>query len=230
MIFFAFPAGAQINRAYDSVTHIDTFRFASGKISRTCEWKETGRAHDFHVIDYYWNGNKESEYSERYGIPYDTSRYWDNKGRLESMEIYSDSGYISMIYDSSGLIRERGEYVLPQHVHNTIHIVDSLKNIDYHSKPIEYGTFVPYGVWTTYHTNGKLESIGRYLPDNFEGAEYGYDTVTNNCYPAGTIILYTISTETRLRDGTWHYYDNSGKEIRKEFYEGGVLRKTIEFQ
>lgn len=108
-------------------------------------------------------------------------------------------------------------------------LVDSLNEIRYHSLPIGYGTFVPSGIWTTYHPNGKLESIGQYLPYTFEGVQHA-DTLDYavDCKPPGTMLVYLIYIDAKLRDGIWHYYDDTGKEIREEIYEGGLLRNTIQ--
>lgn len=227
-ILLATTTFAQSNCSYDSLTHIETCLFENGNISSTCEWRDPGRAHDFHLVHYSYKGYKTSEHSERYGIPYNTTRYWDD-GILELLEIYSDTGYVSFTYDSTGLIRERGEYILPMEFTNSMQLVDSLNETRYHSNAIGYGTFVPSGIWTTYHANGKLESIGQYLPYTFIGTQHDSDTLKYavECHPAGTILLYTITTETKLRNGLWQYYDETGKEIREEYYEGGILRNTI---
>lgn len=232
-ILCAVSSRAQPEYVYDSLTHTEVWRFSNGNIETVCKWYDVGRIHDHRTTHYSNKGLKTAEFSQRNGMFYDTARYWRDDGSLELMEIYSDSGYVSISYhDTTGFMQERKEYRIPNKIRSFVHLNDTINNVEYYSQPVEYGSYEPAGTWSTFHANGQLESTGSYLPLIFESHDRGYDTSKQDrgCYPAGTIIMYDIVNDAAvLKDGTWHYYDENGKKVREEFYEGGILRNTIEF-
>lgn len=221
---------AQSDYSYDSLTHTQTWRFPNGNLERTYQWYDTGRAQYRHVIHYHYHGMKKEEYSERYGMKCDTFRWWNMRGTLSRMEIYSDSGYIAIDYDdSSTQILQRGEYRLLGMTPPGTIIEDSANHITYHSNDCEYACYVPTGTWSTFHPNGQLESTGKYLPYRFTGEQKFIDTSNGEgCYPQGTILLFYTYTDTLLREGTWMFFDTAGKNIREEYYEGGLLKSVVE--
>lgn len=195
-------------------------------------WLDTGIAQDHHVVSYDGKGNKTGEYSMRYNVYYDTLRRWSEPGKVETVEIYSDSGYISMTYsDTTGVLLQRGEYKLPRKFKNLPKIIDTANEIEYYPRNSEYPFYVPAGTWSYYHSNGALESTGTYLPVNVESRKTYYDTLhdTYGCNPPCTVLIYHVVTDVMLRAGTWYFYDESGRIIREELYEGGLLRSTIQY-
>ncbi len=195
-------------------------------------WLDTGLAQDHHLVSYDGKGNKTEEYSMRYNIYYDTLRRWCDPGKLEYIEIYSDSGYISMAYsDTTGELLQRGEYKLPGKFQNLPKIIDTVNEIEYYPRKSDYPYYVPAGTWSYYHNNGALESTGKYLPLNMESRKIMYDTLYDafGCYPPGTVLIYHIVADALLREGTWSFYDESGKLICEEFYEGGLLKSKTEY-
>ncbi len=224
---------AQLTYSFDPVTQTQTWRFHNGNPAKIYQWRDTGRAQDRHVIDFAWPGIKTEEYSVRYGMYYDTLRMWDEEGHLSHIEIFSDSGYVSIDYmDNSQLIMQRGEYKLLGKIQNPLSLQDTAKGISYFSKSCEYACYAPTGKWNKFHPNGALESTGKYLPYCFEAHEVHRDTLDTDhlCYEAGTIVVGIVATSNvLLRDGTWYYFDQTGRIVREEFYSCGLLRNTKEF-
>ncbi len=230
MLLGANAIAQQVYR-FDSLTQTQIWTFRNGaKPDEVYQWRDTGSAQDRHVTKYWWNGNKREEYSQRYAMKYDTSWHWDSDGFLTHLDVYSSAGYISIDYhDSSNRIRQRGEYKLLGKIQPPILIEDTVNEIKYNSKPCDYGCYAPIGTWHTFHSNGQLESSGNYLPIQFESEQVYQDTLVyeSPCYPPGTFVLIVLEGDVLLRDGQWAFYDEFGKKIREEYYEGGLLRKTI---
>jgi antitoxin component YwqK of YwqJK toxin-antitoxin module len=121
---------------------------------------------------------------------------------------------------------------LPTFYRPQLKLTDSAAfDILYYSLDVKYGTYEPFGTWTTYHANGQLQSVGSYLPYNFTRTEYGYDTTKTEsyCLPKGSVIMYSTETKMFLRDGKWNYYDEKGNLIREEYYLNGLLKAKVEY-
>lgn len=195
-------------------------------------WLDTGLAQDHQVFSFDGKGNKTEEYSMHYNIYYDTLRRWSEPGKLEYIEIYSDTGYISMAYsDTTGELLQRSEFKLPGKYQNALEIIDTVNDIEYYLRKSDYPYYVPAGTWSYYHNNGALESTGKYLPVNMESRKIMYDTLYDafGCYPPGTVLIYHIVTDVLLHEGIWSFYNESGNLIREEYYEGGLLRHTNQY-
>ncbi len=95
---------------------------------------------------------------------------------------------------------------------NDIHLVfytkDRKKNLEYNQRVLDQ-TYT-YGEWKDFHPNGTLQVKGNYalIDGNFE--------------QRGGIIFEHAS----VRDGSWEYYDTTGKLIKTENWNNNKLIET----
>lgn len=177
---------------------------------------------------YFPNGVRQMQYTVVYTDRFeyvDTLSEWSTSGNLKYMEIYSDSGHVEMRFDTNTyVIVSRGEFVKGNY--DTTIFIHYDANHGINSAWCLTGCTYPIGNWVTFHDNGKIESEGAYMPYAMQSWEVLPEEDPNN---PGLYIKVAVMLEAKFRDGIWHYYDDTGKEIREEYYEGGLLRSTIEF-
>jgi len=182
------------------------------------------------VTYYFANKNKSWEYSEKYNRRCDTTRSWTENGILQYMEIYSDTGYTVLDFSyESGRILQVGNYMYSKDSGASVTIRDSATFETYESAPCSSDCLQRCGPWFTFYENGQLESEGKYLPNVFM-----IDYPTKDSAGIAVIVRrsgfednqYTmgIRCSTYLKDGTWKYYNENGKEIGEEYYDGGFLK------
>lgn len=150
---------------------------------------------------------------------------WSSNGKIRFTETYSDSEKTEITYDSvSGQIISQGQYRLTKY-DTSISIFRS-ENLGDHSSWCKQGCLVPYGTWYTFHSNGTIESQGMYLPLNM----MTMDTVlAEDPMHEQTYVLVVLASPTKIRDGKWLYFNESGNLIREEFYYNGILQTTSEY-
>jgi antitoxin component YwqK of YwqJK toxin-antitoxin module len=184
---------------------------------------------------YYDNGKKEQQFTKCDSIQCDTLKIWAETGMLSEVKIYNDSGYTRIDYWSgSNQMYEKGSYVRSHDSSKSRIIRDSTNFLIYESVRCNGDCFKRVGTWFTFHPNGQLESEGKYLPD-----EYTVTYPTRDSAGIAVIIQKTnfdsypyqmgIVTIGYAKDGIWTYYNDQGKLIREEYYEGGLLRNTIQY-
>lgn len=155
----------------------------------------------------------------------DTLYERNDLGQIKRMELYSDSGYIRIdFWQETGMIKARGEFSFADST-RLITVRDSTGWIRYQNRWFDSVYTIPTGTWFAFFENGQVQSEGQYFPADITTEEHYEDTNS-----PGTFVLIVIVTRgTLLRDGTWLYYDESGRKIREEFYEGGLLKSKTEY-
>lgn len=77
------------------------------------------------------------------------------------------------------------------------------------------------GRFKQWKDNGKLEIDGIYIDEHLKGKIYGYHK-KGKISTIGNLI-------DKTPDGTWEFFDESGKLIKKRYFENGNLIKEEEF-
>lgn len=186
------------------------------------------------VTFYYANKNKSWQFSEKNQLRCDTMRQWTENGKLHGIEIYSDTDYVSIDFSENGNILQMGTYSVCRDTFGPYIIRDSTTFDIYEAGRCDSDYFVPSGVWYTFHENGTLESEGRYLPREF-GVMYptvdsaGIAVVVKKTSFDMSNYSMGITCSTQLKDGTWLYYNDQGNLTWEEYYEGGLLRNSIQY-
>lgn len=211
--------------------------FENGKVNyKIIQLSDTVNAY-CHVVQYYANGRKSSEFHEKFLQKCDTFNEWTKEGVLHHREIYTDSGYVEIdYYSETGTILSIGNYKIVHGERDQTIIYDST-NFDKYS-PDDECSFIRNcyertGIWKTYHKNGEIESEGKYLPSQYLiSYPMKYDSINDVMVdmPKTSFEFNTslgVKCSTYLKDSTWSIYNKQGNKIQEKIYKTGLLVDSV---
>ena len=211
--------------------------FENGKVNyKIIQLSDTVNAY-CHVVQYYANGRKSSEFHEKFLQKCDTFNEWTKEGVLHHREIYTDSGYVEIdYYSETGTILSIGNYKIVHGERDQTIIYDST-NFDKYS-PDDECSFIRNcyertGIWKTYHKNGEIESEGKYLPSQYLiSYPMKYDSINDVMVdmPKTSFEFNAslgVKCSTYLKDSTWSIYNKQGNKIQEKIYKTGLLVDSV---
>lgn len=217
--------------SYDSLSRTSKFIDGNGHIINEIIELDKEKGKHEHFISYAKNGQKTEEFFMKNGAMYDTLKRWTEKGELNNIEIYTDSGYTSIDYwYNTGRILEIGQYKISNSSPDNITVYDSISFDKYTTAECKSPCYLRTGLWKTFHENGIIESEGEYLPMDFRVSYPTKDSsgvaivVKNTSFEMIADVSYVVCL-TYLKNDHWIYYDTKGVKTKEEFYKNGLLQK-----
>lgn len=171
------------------------------------------------VTWFFENGNISSKSYRVNRKPHGEVKHWYENGNLKEVS-YWINGLQDSVYT---VFYENGQ----------MQIRSNFKNGKYHGKSNEwhengqlklesyYTDNVLQGRFKQWKDNGKLEIDGIYIDEHLKGKIYGYHK-NGKISTIGNLI-------DKTPDGMWEFFDESGKLIKKRYFENGNLIKEEKF-
>ena len=179
---------------------------------------------------YYANGN--IRIVENYALTQYSSdtilHFINDSSELGSGIPFSElSGPYKTYYDN-GVLKESGAYSVLKPVaiypYSTRKLSSNFDTI--HADTIAGNSIwqIKTGIWTTYYSNGQIESVGTYFPAqlNIEKVFVVSDTMGNSSMQESLDPFY-------FKDGHWKYFSEKGKLLSEEWYGKAKLVNKVEY-
>jgi len=161
------------------------------------------------------------------------SREWNQEGKLLIQTDYANDTLTTIHYYTSGVVSKRNIHYL-----DTIHprtmvwhySVEYYENGQRKYDPVDPNLREPEA-YTEYYESGQKKLETTLLEHTYLGS-YTFWYSNGQIKIRGQYIdggLSQFGFPKSNMDGTWSYYNESGKLIKEEFYEEGKLVKTVEY-